>query len=229
MARKGLPGKYIRQAAKSGNKKTMMKRAWALYRKSKRSSGTATKKKTSGGSTKRKPQTRAGTTMKKKATKRKAVSKKMKGSPRRKLSLMSNRTINALANGAVIGLSALAGLFIVNKTPWVKEQKPWMKAAFEAGVGVVGLMFIRQPMGKKAATGLIAGAAITMAIPFMPEGLQFAPMLETSGGARPFTPRELADVQSMGIPANIMGKPVDIGYVATMGRGGTRRRVRARF
>lgn len=228
MARKGLPGKYIKQAAKSGTPKTMMKRAWALYRKSKRSSGSGTKKKTMSGTKKKATTKKRGTTMAKTTTK-KRVSKTM-GQPakRQKYSLMRNRTINALVNGAVIGLSALAGLFLVNKIPWIQDQKSWVKASIQGGIGALAVVILKTPMYKKSASGLIAGAAITLAMPWMPEGLQFAP---TTAGAAQLTAQELRDLQTLGIPANIMGKPTDYAAIATMGRsrGGVRSHLRRRF
>ena len=218
MARKGLPKKYAKMGFKEG---------WKQYKKSlrQRGSGTAKKKaatkKTMGKSTTRtiikkvysKPKTKKGTTMKK------AVSKKMGKAPaRRKRTLMMNRSFNAVIKGSIAGLAAIAGLFIVNKTPWLKDQKAWMKSLFQVGIGLVPVIFVKQPLAKIAGVGSISGGVISLAMPFMPEGLSFA-----GAGGRVLTRQELKQMQSMGVPADIMGKPVDINEIATMGRGSGRR------
>ncbi len=158
--------------------------------------------------------------------KKKAVSKKMGQAPkRRKRTLMMNRTFNALIKGSIVGLSALAGLFIVNKTPWIKDQKAWIKSLVQAGLGVVTIIFVKNPLVKIAGTGFISGGAISMAMPFMPEGLAFA-----GAGGRPLTRAELQEMQSMGVPADIMGKPIDINELSVMGRGsGQRSGLRSRI
>jgi len=233
MARKGLPKKYAAMGFKKG---------WKEYKKSLRSRGsgstTTTKKKTMGKSTpktktktivkkvyvKSKPKTTKGSgTMKKK----RAVSKKMgKPSRPRKRTLMMNRSFNALVKGGIAGLAALAGLFIVNKTPWIKDQKAWVKSLVQAGLGLIPVIFVKQPLMKIAGTGLISGGAISMAMPFMPEGLSFA----GAGGGRTLTRDELYQMQQMGVPADIMGKPVDINEISTMGRGsGKRSGIRSRL
>ena len=139
---------------------------------------------------------------------------------------MMNRSFNALVKGGIAGLAALAGLFIVNKTPWIKDQKAWVKSLVQAGLGLIPVIFVKQPLMKIAGTGLISGGAISMAMPFMPEGLSFS----GAGGGRTLTRDELQQMQQMGVPADIMGKPVDINEISTMGRGsGKRSGIRSRL
>ncbi len=235
MARQGLPKKYAKMGFKKG---------WKEYKasKRKRTSGASTVKKKAAPKKKRV----AGSTVKKKVTKRtytkpktmkgtpmkkKAVSKKMGKAPKkRKRTLMMNRTFNAVIKGGIVGLSALAGLFIVNKTPWIRDQKAWMKSLFQGGLGVATILFVKNPLIKMAGTGFISGGAISLAMPFMPEGLSFA----GAGTGRTLTRDELKQMQHMGVPADIMGKPVDIQSVASMGKGsgmrsGIRKRLASRY
>jgi len=221
MAKPGLPKKYAKMGFKEG---------WKAFKKAKRArkstSGTTTKKKTMGKSyaqkkavvkkVLRKPTTKKVVTMQKK---KKAVSKTMGKSPaRRKRTLMMNRSFNAIVKGGIAGLAALAGLFIVNKTPWVKDQKAWMKSLFQVGVGLIPVLFVKQPLMKIAGIGSITGGAISLAMPFMPEGLSFA-----GAGGRVLTRDELKEMNYMGVPADMLGKPVDINEIASMGRGSGRR------
>lgn len=200
-----LPKKFIKKAG------GINKKAWRLFKASK-----SKKRKVSKG-VRRKTSRKVATVAKKR---RKVARRKTSGSParRRRVTLMGNRTTNALINGAVIGGTAVGSTWAVNSVPLVKDQNAWMKALIQAGFGVVVMMMGRQLMVKKVGTGFISGAAISMILPYLPEGMK------VFGAGRRLTAQEIAELQTMGKPYNIqasMGKPHTIagggGYAYSRG------------
>lgn len=213
----GLPKKYIKKYG-------VTKAAWKAYRRG-ALKGTAT---TAAGRKKKRRVKRK--TAKKRTTAKKTVIKSIKiggkttmakrkyrrrkrRAPRRygarRMRLITGKTTKAIMNGGVIGGTAVLSTFILNKVPWVKDQSGWIKAAVQAGAGVLLLGMAKNEWVKKFGAGAITGGAISLIVPFMPEGFKFA-------GGRKFTEEELLELQTMGIPIDIaeeaaaMGLPIDI-------------------
>lgn len=214
-----LPKKYIKKYGISA-------KAWREYRKGSLSGAAkkSTKKKKAAPKRKvkvtRKTITKSvrtgASTMarkKRKYTKRKKRTRRLGAS--RKMRLLSPKTFNAITDGFLVGGGAVGSTFALNMTPFVKDQKAWIKALIQAGVGVLGMGIFNNAYAKKLFAGSVAGAAISMIIPFMPDSFKFA-----GSDARDFTEEELMELQSMGIPVEIedtMGVPVDIEEEDTMG------------
>lgn len=207
-----LPKKYIKKYG-------LTKKAWAEFKKARKKVGRKIKRVVKKVTKKRKvlkkghnPTYKKG--VRKVAKKRKTASKYPR---RRRATLLTNRTMNAVVNGGIIGGTAIGSTWIVNMIPMIKDQASWVKALAQAGIGVMGLTFSRDLMVKKAFSGFIAGGAITLILPFMPETFKF-------GAGRALTTPELRELQ-MGSRynslANKTGKPVSVGKPVsiTMGRG----------
>jgi hypothetical protein len=223
-----LPKKYIK---KYGG---INKRAWAAFKR-KALSGkkkSAVKKKSVAKKVSRKPAKKTIIRTIKigavKMAKKRKYTKKRKyrrlGQARR-FRLVTGKTMNALVDGAVVGGSAIGSTWVLNMIPWIKDQTSWMKALIQAGIGAVGVGMVRNPWGKKAMAGMIAGGAISLAMPFMPEGFKFS-------GGRAFSANELQELQTMGVPYSIPGASTRIGVPysipgassqASMSRGRSRR------
>ena len=194
MARKGLPAKYAKMGFKKG---------WAAYKKAKRMrgssharSGAAAKTVTRKTTPNRRPRTMAGPA---------------RPAKRRKLTLMSNRHINALVKGGMTGASTVGSTWAINFVPWVKDQKTWVKSLIQAAIGLAIFTFgRRKPLVQLVGVGFMSGAAVT----------QILPLINQKVFGRRFTPRELYELQTMGVPVQIgpgatsnrtMGVPVKIG------------------
>lgn len=207
-----LPKRYIKKYGIS-------KKGWAAYRKGTLSGAAkkkkAVKKRIVKKAVKRKTITKSvrGTSMakrKRKYTKRQKTTARRRLSGSRSLRLFSGKTVNAIVDGAIVGGGAVGSTFALNMMPWVKEQNAWIKALIQAAVGVLGIGVFKNAQVKKLMAGSIAGGAISMIIPLMPESFRFA-------GGREFTESELSELQNMGIPVSIsdpdessMGIPVSI-------------------
>lgn len=189
------------------------KRAWQVFRASK-------KPKTMGAKMKRK----------RGAAKRRSVvqSVRLGAVPairprrRRAVSLLSGSTMKTIIDGGIIGGSALGTTFAMQKLPWIGTRPAWQKAITLAALGLLGVTFVRSPLVKKISSGAIVGGVICGFMPLMPEGFKFSGRelspdemeeLATMGGlmeipalGRPFTP-----------PGATMGAPIPI---AQMGRSG---------
>ena len=216
MARKGLPGKYIRMAAKAGAKgKTLFKKAWSMYRSAK-SKG----KKKSNPATYNKGASKVATKTKTivKYRYRNKPKKHNPGNPRRqRVVWMRNKVINAGVNGLVIGGSTLASTALVNMLPLVSQWAAWQKALAQFSTGVLGYVFIPNIWMKKFFTGTIAGAGITWLLPWMREqfpearffGNQLTPyqVSRLQMGQRGFSARELLPTNAVAGPWNAMDGP----------------------
>ena len=197
-----LPKRYIKKYGISA-------KAWREYRKGTLSGGAKKKKKAvkkkavkkavRKTTTKKRTLTKSvrGNIMAKKRTykKRKKSKSKRVGAPRA-MRLISGKTVNAITDGVLVGGGAVGSTFALNMIPFVKEQNAWIKAAIQAGVGVLGMGMFKNAYVKKLMAGSVAGAAISMIIPLMPESFKFA-------GGREFTEDELLELQQMGIPVSI--------------------------
>lgn len=210
MARKGLPKKYAKMGFKKG---------WKAYKMAKGATKRAYKK--VAGKVKRKSTKKVIKRTTKKRVYRMAGKKK---SPvrRRKSSMMTNRTINALINGATIGGTAIASTLAVNKIPVIRDQNSWVKAAAQAGSGILGILFSKNLMAKKAWSGVVAGALMSVVLPLLPEGMR------VFGAARNLSSAELAELQTMGRPFSIaqssqsMGRPVNVSTATAPVMGNSR-------
>lgn len=216
-------------AKKKAKKKKTAKRKTAKKRATKKK---VTKKKTVKKKTAKRKVSKKKT-VKKKTTKRKKPSTTKKRSvtvakrktkksgtrsKRRSVALISPRTINTLVDSAIIGGAALGSTALVNMAPVVKDWPAWQKALFQVVAGIFGLTFARNLMVKKAFSGSVVGAAISLIMPFMPAGFKFA-------GARPLTADEMTELATLGLGRpvgvpNNMGKPV---YVPNSGMSGNNR------
>lgn len=210
MARSGLPKKY----AKMG-----FARGWKAYKAAKRKAKSAVKRTVKKVTRKRKVTKRKPATGVKKMAKRRTVRKKKSYKRRPRRGLLTGRTANIVIDGATIGAGALGSVFALSKTPWVKDQAAWMKALIAAGIGVAGITLIKQPMAKKLFTGSIVGSAISLALPYMPEGFKFS-------GGRPLAPAEMNYLRT-GKPF-VMGKPASIPQPSVAGRSNYRSRTASR-
>lgn len=132
----------------------------------------------------------------------------LRGTRRRAVSMIPAGTAGAIMNGALIGGSAIASTYAVNMIPGIKDQKTWIKAASQVGLGLLGAIMIKQPMIKKLAAGFIAGGAITAILPYLPESVQTS-AFKGSRIPRTFSPSELHELRTLGRPVtSVMGKPV---------------------
>ena len=218
----GLPKKYIKKYGVS-------KKAWDEFRKAKKRAAAKRKKSVKKVSKKKSPKKKVSkkkTAPKKQAKKKVSRTPKKKSSPKkgvkkmaknkkkagsksrksRRVTLLGNRTMNALINGGVIGGAAVGSTWIINMIPMVKDQASWIKALVQAGIGIGGMTFSRQLMVKKLFSGFIAGGAISLILPYMPEGFQFG---------RSFSNDELRQLQD-----GRAGRPISMGRpVSFSGRG----------
>jgi len=213
----GLPAKY----AKMG-----FKRGWREYKKvhGTRTSGTA-RKTTTARTTTGRPATKTKVVYRRPATP-KAAPRRTMGRP--SVKMLSKKTMDAIKASSVTGLAALGSTFAIQKLPYIKDQTSWIKAAVQGVMGLIMLPVFKQPVMKQIGGGFITGAAISLAIPYMPEGFRF-------GKGRGFTNAELAQLQTVGRPfrvsqqlspnqiqARTMGLPVRVGKpisLKTMGHG----------
>lgn len=202
MSRKGLPKKYAKFGFKKG---------WQLYKaaqRKRRTSGTAARK---TATPKRRASTSTGASRmpaKKQTTGRRVVYRTVTEPPKRRTGrraprLLSPATMNTVIDGALIGTGAVGSTVIVNKTPFVKDLNQWFKAAIQAGSGVALMGLFKDKYIKKFSMGMIVGSAISVTIPFLPEGMKVF-------GRRPFSPAELRKLQTLGKPYALAGKPVSL-------------------
>ena len=220
MATKGLPKKYAKLGFAKG---------WKAYKASKRKvkkkakktvKKVAKKKVAKKPATKKRKVSRTRKVIKtikkgvKKMAKRRRKKAVAKSRRRRRVNVLGNRTMNALVNGGIIGGTAVGSTWLVNMIPMVREQASWIKALVQAGIGVGGMTFSKQLMVKKAFSGFIAGAAISLVLPYMPEGFRFG------GNGRAFNPAELMELQTAG--NNKAGRPVSLGRSVSFSGRGTR-------
>lgn len=187
----GLPKKYAKMGFAKG---------WAAFKRAK----AATARKLKGRSNKRK----STSTTRKTSTSgvRKVAAKKAPTTRRRRVTLMSNQTINLLVKGGTVAGSILGSTWAINYTPWIRDRKPWQKALAQAAGGLLLWMFSRRPLVRLAALGLVSSAGITAALPYINQKMF----------GRRFSPSELAQLQTMGVPtaigpSNGMGVPTSIG------------------
>lgn len=215
MARKGLPAKYAKQGFAKG-----WKAYKAAQRKRKRVSGTSIKRSTT--------KKRSSTTMAKRKTTKRRVYKRRAATPIRRRRRMGRRmpkiltaaTLNTIIDGIVMGGSAIGSTLAINFIPWIRDQRPIIKSAIQAGLGAVAMPMTKNRLAKKAAMGAIVGSAITALLPYLPGEMKVF-------GGREFTEGELAALQTMGKPYSL-GKPLAMPQPSMAGRGSYRSRTRAR-
>jgi len=190
MARKpGLPKKYAKFGFAKG---------WKLYKAAKRKAGTArkaVKKVVRKITRKRKPTTG----VKKMAVRKRVTVRRAAKAParrRRRPSVLNNKWIRTAVDAGLIGGSAVGSTALVNMAPVIKDRKTWEKALFQAVVGIFGMTMAKNLLLKKAFSGAAVGAAITMILPYIPEGYRFS----TMGRGRTFTRNELNDLRTLGVP-----------------------------
>lgn len=214
-----LPTKYIKKYGISA-------KAWKEYRKGSLSGSSAVKKKKviKRKVTKKRLIKSVTTGAVQMAKRKRKYTKRRKtrrlGSPGRSMRLIKGNTVNAIVDGFLVGGGAVGTTFAMNMIPFVKDQKAWIKALIQAGIGSVGIGLFKDKYVKKLMAGAVAGAAISLIIPFMPDSFKFS-------GGRDFTEAELEEIQSMGVPVSItdrsMSGPVRIREIsenaAISGRG----------
>jgi len=216
-----LPKKYIK---KYGG---INKKAWRAF-KNRTLSGT-TRKKRKVTVMKRRKRRAAPKKRRRVVTASVRMGARKKTARRRRVTIMSNRYMNALINSGAVGVGAIGSTIAMNKLPFVNTLTPWQKALIQVGIGVFGIPFVKNPMLKKVVGGATVGGAISLLIPFMPEGFSFyagGPVLPVATSGRPFTPSELTEMTAMGIPINTPGyKSNNMGAILnlnTMGNRGSR-------
>lgn len=217
--KKGLPGKYI--------KKYGFKEGWKHYKKDKGVAGECSKR-TSGKRKKRITilNVKELNTMGKKRTHKKRIAHVVYGKrrtrharrrvttmgrSRRRVGMLPGGALPAIINGVMVGGSAIASTYAVNAIPGIKDQKTWIKALTQAGLGLAGVLLIRNPMIKKLSAGFIAGGAITAILPYLPETFQVSAFKGAARLPHSFSPSQLAELRTLGRPVNsaaTMGKPV---------------------
>lgn len=200
MARKpGLPAKYAKMGFKKG---------WREYKKARGMRGAA------------RPATRAAPRPATSRPKTKVVYRQQPRKPaapktmgRPMVRLLPKKTMETLINSVMVGLTALGSTFAVQKTPYVKDLNSYFKAAIQATIGLLLFPMFKQQWVKSVGGGMVTGAAISLAIPYMPEGFTF-------GAGRNFTSDELAELQTVGKPYKITNQPnvQQMGYPVKVGR-----------
>lgn len=184
----GLPAKYAKYGFKKG---------WAMYRRNKRARVSG---KTTGGSN-----MRSRTQSKPKIIYRtRTVAKPVLGRRRRPaVRLLSQSTMNTVIDGALIGGGAVGSTALVNLTPIIRDQNPWIKAGSQAAAGIIAMSMVKDRYLKKASMGLIVGGAISVALGFIPEGTK------VFGRRRQFSPGELHKLRTLGKPYSLgVGVPI---------------------
>lgn len=115
---------------------------------------------------------------------------------RRKTGVISERTMKLITNTGLVGLSTLGSVALLNMTPMLKDLKRWQKVLFLTLTAVLGVGMAKNILIKTAFSGAGVAAAITLLLPYMPEGFSFA----GRGGGRKFSRGELAELTTMGVP-----------------------------
>jgi ribosomal protein S11 len=211
----GLPKKFAKLGFKKGWKlfKASKKRPKTKKRKTKR----AIKKNRNPRIVLIKTPERQSIKKIKKGAKKMAKKRRKTTRParRRRAQLIPQKVMNILIDSGIIGVSAVGATALVNMTPVVKDWPAWQKALLQALAGVFGLTMARNIMLKRAFSGSMVAAAISLLIPFMPAGFKFA-------GARPLTSAEMAalaqNTMGRGVPIPTMGKPVSIPMAGSRAR-----------
>jgi len=201
MAKPGLPKKYAKLGFKKG---------WIEYKKAK-------KARLSGSPAKPKKPAAKKPAAKKPAAKKVIIKKQTSNKAKtmgKSVKLLDKKTVDALISAGAVGVSAVGSTFLINKIPFIRDQKSWIKALTQAGIMIAGIPFAAHPVVKQFLSGFGTGAAISLIIPFLPEGFRFGG--STSG--RRFNAQELAELQTIGKPIKIstiqkqkLGRAVKVG------------------
>jgi hypothetical protein len=210
----GLPAKYARHGFKKG---------WKLYKAARKSTSTAGRKKTSNKSKKKRVVLITNISgagkgefemegKRRRKTRRTSGRANLLGKRRRKtgkkVSLLGGGIAGKIMDSGLMAIGVIAGTAAGANLPWIKDQKAYIKGLILAAAGLMAMQFIRQPIAKKAAAGIIASGALALASPAfinISPG-ESIPSFATSG--RRFSRDELAALQSMGRPYPIpLGRP----------------------
>ncbi len=182
----------------------MTKKAWAVFRASKKKGGKVKVKRV-----KRVKTRRVAVSSSKEA---KPMAKRKKRSVRRVARRVARRVGVAMDTkpGKVVmaALEATGGAvvtsMVVNKVPVIRDQGRTVKSLAQGGAGLAAIMFVRNRHVK----ALGAGAVIAAIMGLVKETLKLEPLAGPSAGSRTLTPSEMAAITSgqMGIPLNANGQ-----------------------
>jgi len=176
----------------------MTKKAWAVFRASKKKGGKVKVKRV------KRVKARRVVVSSSKAVK--PMAKRKKRSVRRVARRVARRVGVAMDTkpGKVVmaALEATGGAvvtsMVVNKVPVIRDQGRTVKSLVQGGTGLAAIMFVRNRHVK----ALGAGAVIAAIMGLVKETLKLEPLAGPSAGSRTLTPSEMAAITSgqMGIP-----------------------------